>query len=275
MVGTQTPKLLPLNRAPSIASSSQPPPVPSNVSVKPGRLSLLASIPVELHLEVISFLGIKDVIRLRQTCRHYYHYFSRDNIRKHFSENDRPTSQLCTCCVECLRVFDEPLVLDDEREPDEWRSMCLECFRVKRSPAYHTDRNKPLEITLTDGTIVEVCTWCGWPDVPGRWHMACYEAFCNATASIKIDLVYCVLSAYVITPIWDLSLANISLCFSDWQFRADSDLCRYPHFLMGLVSILIWTPLVLHGISQMLAEQGLRTGFMPSTGFSLYFGLRL
>ncbi|KAI1468745.1 uncharacterized protein F4812DRAFT_458273 [Daldinia caldariorum] len=282
----------------STASSSRPPLVPSNIATEPGKLSLLASIPNELHLEVLSYLSIEDVMRLRKTCRQYYYYFTRENIQKHFSKKGRLSPELLTYCAECFRVFDEPLILDDERAPDQWRSMCCDCFRVKRSPVYHTDRNKPTVVSLTNGMRVEVCLWCGWPDVPGRWHLPCYDEFCNATGHISHELIYCVFSTYFITPtlvswclpdwrleaylncavvavIWDFFLANMYIYYVDWQSRNDLDFYRYPHFLMGPISTLIWTPAVLQGISQMLAEQGLWTGIMPSTVFSLYFGLRL
>ncbi|KAI0117409.1 hypothetical protein F4814DRAFT_459500 [Daldinia grandis] len=148
-------------------------PIPSNLVVDPGKFSLLALLPAELHLHIISYLDVKDVIRLRQTCRHYYHYFTRGNITKHFSVDGQPTIELLSCCVNCFKVSDCVLVLDEVRWQSPWRSMCSRCFRVERSPAY-SDRRKFTDITFADGGHGHVCSYCGWPVYRERMHRSCY-----------------------------------------------------------------------------------------------------
>ncbi|KAI8965305.1 hypothetical protein F5Y11DRAFT_344748 [Daldinia sp. FL1419] len=146
--------------------------LPSNLAVNPGEFSLLASIPRDIHCHLISFLSIYDVICLRRVSRHYYHYFTRENITKHFSKNRRLDPELLSCCVECFGIFDYPLVIDEERWWSPWRSICYWCFRVKRSPAYH-NTGKSTRLAFTDKQPGHVCSFCGWPVYRRRIHRGC------------------------------------------------------------------------------------------------------
>ncbi|OTB15695.1 hypothetical protein K445DRAFT_22635 [Daldinia sp. EC12] len=293
MPETQAP-ILPLCSSFGRARVNQLPPIPSNLVIEPGKFSILASFPAELHLHTLSFLSLKDIIHLRRLCRHYYYYFTRDRIRRQFSNRDgEPDLELLQCCVECLRIFEQPLVLDDERWQSPWRSMCYRCFRVERSPAYHRDPSKSPAIRFTDGTNGRVCSWCGWPEHNLRGHASCFSESRNATELIQLMIGVSAYHAFALIPmltltvwrpnifiIYAASLCEIYVCVRCYmslneQFYPNGTAFRYPHKLMGPALVLLWLPAVIQGALEMRANLRRDEDMGLAGVVLLYYGFRL
>ncbi|KAI2776546.1 hypothetical protein F4815DRAFT_484276 [Daldinia loculata] len=293
---------LPIYRAHRRASAVVRPPIPSNLVAIPGKFSLLASLPVELHLHVISFLDLSDVIRLRRTCRHYYHHFTRDNIINYFSADGQPAPELRYYCVDCFQEFDYVLVFDELRWPSLWSSMCFQCFRVERSPAYN-DRSKLAQIIFADGEHGHVCSYCGWPVNWERMHRPCYkyahdsfdhfvymkwQDMFNVMILIPLLTIICykVMPASVLPPGLRL-FQYIPIVVEIYAYIhsikeiteelncPNPELFWYPHFLMGPILALLWLPLVIQSLYGVHINWNNKHEVEGSAIVAFYFLLRL
>ncbi|KAI1660269.1 hypothetical protein F4813DRAFT_401208 [Daldinia decipiens] len=264
---------LPTCRTHRRASAVVRPPIPSNLVAIPGKFSLLASLPVELHLHVISFLDLNDVIRLRRTCRHYYHYFTHDNLINYFSVDGRPTPELLRCCVNCFQQFDHVLIFDEVRWPSPWSSMCFQCFRVERSPAYK-DRSKLAHIIFVDGEHGHVCSYCGWPVNWELMHRTCCKYANNSFERFLYTKWQDMFHVMILIPLLTIVCHNVmptsvmppGLRFFQYippvveiyvyihslkkiadedHYYLNQEVFWYPHFLIGPILVLLWLPLVI------------------------------
>ncbi|KAI0843818.1 hypothetical protein F5Y00DRAFT_267791 [Daldinia vernicosa] len=286
MSNTETSSLLPSFKRLSRARAVVRPPIPSNLTVIPGEFSLLASLPRELHLHIISFLRFEDVTRLRRTCRHYYYYFTRDRITKQFCRNGLPTPHLRGCCASCFRRSDFTMVLDEVHWQSPWRSMCFECFRVERSPAYYDRRKstrKSTKITFADGESGHVCSYCGWPVYRERMHITCYQ---NAKKSydrfLKAkgrDFLNAVVIMPLLTVICSEGPFSIYLrCvvkMADEEDRPNPQLFWYPYIAMGPVLVLLWLLLVIQSIYGMQINWNDKNAVEGGVFVVTYFSVRV
>ncbi|KAL7628661.1 hypothetical protein AAE478_000176 [Parahypoxylon ruwenzoriense] len=152
----------------------QPPSIISPTEINAGDISRLASLPWELQLLVMSHMKLRDILRLRKTCRLYYYYLTeRRHIMMLFAGHGWVDPDLLHCCVECFDMLaPRKLVLDEPSEGRLWRSMCLRCWRVKRNPEfYHLPERS---VTFVDGSTGAICDFCDWPVSARKYHQTCH-----------------------------------------------------------------------------------------------------
>ncbi|KAI5861810.1 hypothetical protein GGS23DRAFT_611410 [Durotheca rogersii] len=101
------------------------------------KASPLVGLPDETQLAISLYLGVEDVVRLRQTCRRYRNLFSQAEVERLFTREGQADAALAWCCVECLVMpASRTLVLDLHRAGQLWRVMCVPCWRLRRSAEY-------------------------------------------------------------------------------------------------------------------------------------------
>lgn len=151
----------------------------------------LLALPDELHLQIISLLGLGDLERLRRTCTSYHRLLSPEFVRDLFAR--RPgglEGQFARVCQDCFANPDraDELILQPQTRPRSVRSShggrpppltakCLKCSVRDR------DCKIGQGVVLANGRRAWTCRWCGWP-VTGKsswaseqFHRHCYDGY--------------------------------------------------------------------------------------------------
>ncbi|KAI2615693.1 hypothetical protein GGR54DRAFT_265250 [Hypoxylon sp. NC1633] len=220
----------------------------------------LRSLPWELQLVVVSHLNLRDVLRLRHTCRDYFHYLTSNVLRDFFSAEGLITFELLNCCIECLSMPTIGyLALDNTRPQETWRSMCFRCWRVKRSPIYRRTPYNP--VSLVSGQTAHPCLFCGWPACNNEIHLPCrFMLLTLNTVWCSMSGLYFFVHAMTVTTAWTyytgvpavLLPATINFFSAFTYFMLFSfdvlQATNTSHYRLPveLVSTVLWTPATFH-----------------------------
>ena len=161
-----------------------------HTDVYDGPCRLLA-LPTELHLQIISLLGLGDLERLRRTCGFYRSLLTPEFVRDLFER--RPgglEGQFARVCQDCFANPDraDELILQPRTRPRSVRSShggkpppltakCLRCSVRDR------DCKVGEGVVLANGRRAWTCRWCGWPVVgthswaSEQFHPRCYDGY--------------------------------------------------------------------------------------------------
>ncbi|KAF3766449.1 hypothetical protein M406DRAFT_241133, partial [Cryphonectria parasitica EP155] len=141
----------------------------------------LMTLPAELQIAVISFLGFADIQRLRRVCKYWYNFATPRLVRSIYGPDTFRAMLIQHCCI-CLTYCPQQVHrLFSSRLDAGWplSSRCVKCTVQSKDGTIRFGKR------VTLGNFIEywACRWCGWPvtsDVStghAQFHSRCYEKY--------------------------------------------------------------------------------------------------
>jgi hypothetical protein len=136
--------------------------------------SLLSSIPAELQLETIQFLGYHDTLNLKATCRYYNYFISEDVLEdsrtrqlERFEEIERRSKFEKLANVPCYNCLKEKPIAQFYHVPGQWYYNTQPCLplpdpgtRFCIPCAFKTKRIAPGLNLNVNGNVYLICSGC-------------------------------------------------------------------------------------------------------------------
>lgn len=141
----------------------------------------LTTLPPEIQIVILSFLEFGDILRLRRTSKHWYHFATPRLVRSIYGP-ETFRAMLIEHCSLCLTYCprDVTRLVTTRLDPGyPLSSRCVRCTVQSGDGAVSVGRKTTL------GNFVDywTCRWCGWPVTADastghpQFHRACYDKY--------------------------------------------------------------------------------------------------
>ncbi|KAK7917269.1 hypothetical protein PG985_010877 [Apiospora marii] len=195
-------------------SSRRASPLPSNAS-------RLTSLPMELQLEILSYVDLRGLIQLRRTSRLYRSVITRDYLVRRFAadSNGNGNGPLKYCCSQCLTMPPVEFLLLALNHSGEGsgsgsnnamslssETLCHRCWRPRLGPPSDERRGGGDPHSIDGQWPLAICPFCGWPMAGSRsHHPGCYtRRFCLLVVWFVLGLAQFAVGVFGAVASWSV-----------------------------------------------------------------------